>query len=59
MNWKKYCRAKGIRFVYEGPYDVIFTLTNGRKFANDTNRRIVEDIDEMSNRELEHILSCE
>ncbi len=56
MNWKQYCKANGIRYEYEGPSDVWFIAPKGKTFGNDCRRRFVEDIDELTDRDLEGIL---
>lgn len=56
FNLEAHCKANKIRIEPEGEYDVIFIAPRGKKFGNGTNRRIVEDINEVSDRELESIL---
>jgi hypothetical protein len=60
MNWKEYCKDHGIKWEYEGPYDVRFTAPRGKTFGNGCRSRLVEDIEQMMQyegyRSIENIL---
>jgi hypothetical protein len=47
MNWKTYCRKHGIRYEYEGPFDVRFTAPKGTTFGNGSRHRLVEDLEQL------------
>lgn len=57
ISWKEYCRKNKVKWEYENQYDVLFTAPKGQTFGNDSRRRFVEDIDELSNRDIVHLLT--